>query len=59
MTLEALKHRVKTSDDVKERRIRNPYKVDENILNELHSVCLELEKISGIDITTAHFSRNM
>ena len=44
MTLEALKRRVKTDDDVKERRIRNPYKVDENILNVLHSVCLELEK---------------
>ena len=28
-------------------------------LNVLRSVCLELEKITGIDITTVNFSRNM
>lgn len=44
MTLEALKHRIKTNDDVQEIRIRNSYKVDEDILNVLRPVCLELEK---------------
>jgi hypothetical protein len=42
--VEALKHRIKTKDDDKERRIRNSYNADEDILNVLHSVCLELEK---------------
>jgi len=44
VTLAALKHRIKTNDDVKERRIPNSYKVDGDILNVLHQVCLELEK---------------
>ena len=55
--------RIKTShknrDDVKERRIGDSDEVDKDMLNVMDSLCLEIGKMSGIDIATVNFSRNM